>query len=112
MLQQPQPDDYVIGTGEARSVRDLVQAAFKAAEIDGWEKYVRVDPRFFRPAEVEFLLADAAKARAKLGWQPRIGFEEMIREMYDSDLARLTRTEARLEALERRPEALEGHGPA
>jgi len=112
MLQQDQPDDYVIGTGQARSVKDLVQAAFSAAGIENWRPHIEVDPRFFRPAEVDFLLADSTKAKRKLGWQPKISFEQMIKDMVAADLKSLEAVEARLADLARRLERLEGHGPA
>ena len=85
MLQEDEPDDYVIATGEAHSVRELVEVAFRHVGLDP-EQYVRIDPRFLRPAEVEHLVGDATKAREKLGWEPRTSFEEMIRLMVDSDL--------------------------
>jgi GDPmannose 4,6-dehydratase len=88
MLQQPEPDDYVVGTGIAHSVRDLVRIAFTHVGLN-WEEFVRVDPALARPAEVEHLLADPAKAREKLGWKPSVSFEEMIRMMVDHDLAKL-----------------------
>ena len=88
MLQQPEPKDYVIGTGVTHSVRDLVQAAFGHVGLD-YAKYVTVDPRFIRPAEVDLLLADPSRARAELGWAPKVGFEELIAMMVDADLARL-----------------------
>jgi GDPmannose 4,6-dehydratase len=75
----------VIATGEVRSVRELVQVAFEHAGLDP-EKHVTVDPRFLRPAEVEQVIGDAAKARENLGWRPRTSFEEMIRRMVDADL--------------------------
>lgn len=90
MLQQPEPTDYVIGTGTTHSVRELVQAAFGHAGLD-WERYVKVDPRFMRPAEVDLLQADPAKAKAELGWEPRMSFEQLVAEMVDADLARLAR---------------------
>ena len=89
MLQQTEPKDYVIGTGVTHSVRDLVQAAFGHVGLD-YEKYVKVDPRFIRPAEVDLLLADPSRARAELGWEPRVGFEELVAMMVDADLARLS----------------------
>src|SRR5690606_9788472 len=89
MLQQPEPDDYVIGTGETHSVRDLVEAAFGHVGLD-WSKHVVVDPRFIRPAEVDLLQADPAKARTKLGWTPTVRFEELVGMMVDADLARLS----------------------
>jgi GDPmannose 4,6-dehydratase len=88
MLQQPQADDYVIATGTTRSVKDLVAAAFKHAGLD-WQKYVVVDQKFMRPAEVDVLVGDPSKAKRILGWQPTITFEQMIGEMVDADIARL-----------------------
>jgi GDPmannose 4,6-dehydratase len=88
MLQQPEAEDYVIGTGTTHSVRELVQAAFSHVGLD-WEKHVVVDPRFIRPAEVDLLQADPSKARSKLGWKPSVSFEELVAMMVDADLARL-----------------------
>jgi len=88
MLQQDEPDDFVIATGEAHSVRELVRVAFECAGLDP-EQYVRIDERFMRPAEVEHLIGDASKAREKLGWVPHTPFEEMVRLMVDSDLEML-----------------------
>jgi GDPmannose 4,6-dehydratase len=85
MLQQDEPDDYVIATGEAHSVRELVDVAFGHVDLDP-AQYVRIDERYLRPAEVEHLVGDATKARKKLGWEPRTSFEEMVRLMVDSDL--------------------------
>ena len=85
MLQQDEPDDYVIATGEAHSVRELVEVAFEHVGIDS-DKHVRIDPAFLRPAEVEHLIGDASKAREKLGWVPRTSFDEMVRLMVDADL--------------------------
>lgn len=87
MLQQDTPDDYVIATGETRTVKELVQIAFGRVGLD-WEKYVKIDPAFIRPAEVDLLIGDPAKANKKLGWKPKVSFEEMIGMMVDSDLAR------------------------
>lgn len=112
MLQQDEPDDYVIGTGIAHSVRDLVRIAFAAAGIDDWEKHVTVDPRFFRPAEVEFLLADPSKAKKNLGWSPRRTFEEMVAEMVQADLKRLASVESRLADIQVRLAKLEDNGQA
>jgi GDPmannose 4,6-dehydratase len=89
MLQQDTPDDYVIATGETRTVKELVQIAFDRAGLD-WEKYVKIDPAFIRPAEVDLLIGDPAKAKKQLGWKPKVSFEEMIGMMVDSDLARHT----------------------
>ncbi|HEY7313569.1 MAG TPA: GDP-mannose 4,6-dehydratase [Gemmataceae bacterium] len=88
MLQQDTPDDYVVGTGETHSVEEFVRIAFDRAGLD-WRRYVVIDPRFYRPAEVDLLLGDASKARRQLGWQPRMSFEEMVRAMVDADLAAL-----------------------
>jgi GDPmannose 4,6-dehydratase len=88
MLQQPEPRDYVIGTGISHSVRDLVEAAFSHVGLD-WEKHVRVDPDFIRPAEVDVLTGDASRARAELGWAPTVSFRELVAMMVDADLARL-----------------------
>jgi GDPmannose 4,6-dehydratase len=85
MLQQDEPEDYVIATGEAHSVRELVEVAFARVGIDP-DKHVRIDPAFLRPAEVEHLIGDASKARSKLGWVPRTSFEEMVQLMVDADL--------------------------
>ncbi len=90
MLQQDEPDDYVIATGQAHSVRDLVNVAFARAGLDP-DRYVRLDPRFLRPAEVEHLVGDATKARDKLGWEPHTSFEEMVEMMVDADLELLGR---------------------
>jgi GDPmannose 4,6-dehydratase len=87
MLQQSQPDDYVIGTGDARTVRELCEVAFEHVGLD-YRKYVVQDPKFFRPAEVDLLVADASKATEKLGWTPRVGFHELVRMMVDADLER------------------------
>jgi GDPmannose 4,6-dehydratase len=89
MLQQPTPTDFVIGTGETHTVRELCDIAFKHVGLD-WEKYVRVDSAFVRPAEVDVLQADARRARRALGWAPRVSFAELVRMMVDADLERLT----------------------
>jgi GDPmannose 4,6-dehydratase len=91
MLQQDAPGDYVIGTGEAFSVREFAEFAFAAVGLD-WSQYVVVDPRYFRPAEVDFLLADASKAQRVLGWEPSVTFEELVQIMVESDVAELERT--------------------
>jgi GDPmannose 4,6-dehydratase len=85
MLQQDEPDDFVIATGQTRTIREFCQVAFDRAGLD-WEKYVIVDERFLRPAEVNILLGDPAKAREKLGWQPETSFEKMVQQMVDRDL--------------------------
>ncbi len=85
MMQQSVPDDYVLATGETHSVREFLELAFEHAGLD-WKKHVEIDPRYFRPAEVDMLLGDATKARNKLGWQPRVSFPELVRMMVDADL--------------------------
>jgi GDPmannose 4,6-dehydratase len=90
MLQEDEPDDYVIATGEAHSVRELVNAAFAHVGLDPAD-HVRIDPKYLRPAEVEHLIGDPGKARAKLGWEPRTSFEDMVKLMVDSDLDQLAR---------------------
>ena len=85
MLQQEKPDDYVIGTGESHSVREFVEEAFAYVGSD-WKQYVKVDPRYFRPTEVELLLADYTKAKERLGWSPKVTFKELVRIMVDADL--------------------------
>jgi GDPmannose 4,6-dehydratase len=92
MLQQDTPDDFVIGTGEAHSVREFVQLAFEAASLD-WRSHVEIDPRYFRPAEVDYLLADSSKARNCLAWEPSIAFPELVQIMVQSDVREI---EARL----------------
>ncbi len=88
MLQQDTPDDYVIATGETHTVKELVQVAFDHAGLD-WEKYVKLDPAFIRPAEVELLIGDPAKAKKQLGWTPKVSFEQLVKMMVDSDIERL-----------------------
>jgi len=85
MLQQDTPDDYVIATGETHSVREFVERVFQKLELD-YEKYVSIDSRYFRPTEVDALLGDASKARTKLGWQPKVTFEQLIDMMVDADM--------------------------
>ncbi len=90
MLQEDAPDDYVIATGESHSVRELVNVAFDRVGLDP-DRYVRLDPRFLRPAEVEHLIGDHSKATEKLGWKPQTTFEELVGLMVDSDLELLAR---------------------
>ena len=85
MLQHDKADDYVIGTGEAHTVRDFVELAFAHADLD-WEKHVEVDPAYYRPSEVDMLLADPAKAKRVLGWEPKTSFEDLVRIMVDADV--------------------------
>ena len=88
MLQQERADDYVISTGISHSVRDLVEVAFGHVGLD-WRKYVRLDPKLIRPAEVEHLIGDSTKARTQLGWQPKVDFKGLITMMVDADLERV-----------------------
>lgn len=90
MLQQNQPDDYVIATGESHSVRELVELAFDHVSLD-WNRHVRLDPKFLRPAEVDHLIGDASKARDALDWRPAVDFPSLVRMMVDADVARLKR---------------------
>src|SRR5688572_26009477 len=85
MLQQPQPDDYVIATGETHSVREFLDEVFGILDLD-WKQYVEVDPRYFRPAEVDLLLGDASKAKRELGWQPKVTFKGLAKMMVDADM--------------------------
>lgn len=85
MMQQPEPDDYVIATGETHSVEEFVSEAFSYVGLD-WHKYVKIDPRYFRPTEVDLLVGDASKAKKQLGWQPKIKFKDLVRIMVDEDL--------------------------
>jgi GDPmannose 4,6-dehydratase len=84
MLQQDEPDDYVLATGETHSVQEFLEAAFTYAGLD-WRDYVKIDPRYFRPAEVDLLIGDFSKAKEKLGWEPTVRFEELVRMMVDAD---------------------------
>ncbi len=84
MLQAERPDDYVLATGETHSVREFLEAAFTYAGLD-WERYVKIDPRYFRPAEVDLLIGDYSKAKRELGWEPKVRFEELVRIMVDAD---------------------------
>jgi GDPmannose 4,6-dehydratase len=96
MLQQETPEDYVIATGKSHTVRELVEQAFSHAGLD-WKKYVEIAPRYLRPAEVDHLLGDAAKARAKLGWKPKVDFRELVRMMVEHDQQLALRERALLE---------------
>ena len=88
MLQQDTPDDYVIASGQTHEVREFVRLAFEAVDLD-WERYVVVDPRFYRPAEVDLLIGDPGKARTQLGWEPRVSFADLVAQMVRADLDRL-----------------------
>ena len=85
MLQQDEPDDYVIATGETYSVKCFLEKVFGYLNLD-WNEFVRIDPVYFRPAEVELLLGDSTKARKKLGWEPSVSFDELVKMMVDADM--------------------------
>ncbi|MCX6710090.1 MAG: GDP-mannose 4,6-dehydratase [Candidatus Woesearchaeota archaeon] len=89
MLQKEKPEDYVIGTGETHTVREFVEEAFKAAGIKDYQKYVKVDEKFMRPADVNLLLADTAKAKKELGWKPKMSFSALVKTMVESDIERI-----------------------
>ncbi len=93
MLQQDQPDDFVVSTGRTHTVQRLCELAFAAVGLD-WQEYVRVDPRYLRPAEVDLLVGDAAKARTTLGWEPSVSFEQMVELMVDADIRMFSGDEA------------------
>lgn len=86
IMQHPEPDDFVIGTGQSNSVKDFVQTAFAHAGISNWQDYIGIDPTYYRPAEVKNLVADISKAKTKLGWQPKTKFEDLVKIMVDHDL--------------------------
>ena len=89
MLQQDEPDDYVISTGQTHQIRDLVDLSFKHVGIEDWEPYVVLDPSFLRPAEVDLLVGDSTKAHERLGWKPKVTFPDLVAMMVDSELAEL-----------------------
>ena len=93
MLQQEEPDDYVLATGETHSVREFLEEAFSYAELD-WKEFVEIDPRYFRPTEVDLLVGDSSKARCELGWEPKVGFRELVRMMVDADIETARRDKA------------------
>jgi GDPmannose 4,6-dehydratase len=85
ILQQERPDDFVLGTGESHSVREFLEEAFSYVSLD-WRDYIKTDPHYYRPTEVDYLLADPAKAKQMLGWEPKVKFHELIKIMVDADL--------------------------
>jgi len=89
ILQQEKADDYVIGTGEAHTVREFLEQAFLYSGLGDWKQYVEIDPKYFRPAEVDVLIADASKAKEKIGWEPKIRFNDLVKIMIDADLRKL-----------------------
>jgi len=92
ILQQPKPDDFVVATGETHSVKEFLEEAFRYAGFGDWQDYVEIDPRYFRPAEVEVLVGDASRAKEKLGWEPRIKFSDLVKIMIDADFRALNLT--------------------
>jgi GDPmannose 4,6-dehydratase len=94
MLQQPEPDDYVIATGETHSVQEFLEAAFSYFDLD-WREYVKLDAKYYRPAEVDLLVGDATKAKRRLGWEPKTRFKALVRLMVDADL-KLAQEEAHM----------------
>lgn len=86
MLQQQEPDDYVVGTGESHTIREFLNAAFSHVGVSDWEKYIGIDPKYYRPTEVEHLVADIKKAKEKLGWEPKVKFEDLVKIMVEHDL--------------------------
>ena len=86
MMQQDEPDDYVLATGKSHSIREFLDIAFDEVGIENWEDMVVIDPQFFRPAEVEVLRGDATKAQEKLGWTPKTSFEQLVRQMVRNDI--------------------------
>jgi len=97
MLQQPQPEDFVLATGRTHSIRELLEAAFGAVDLN-WKEYVEIDPKLIRPAEVDHLCGDATKAKEKLGWEPHVSFEELIKMMVEADLEIVQRVERQMGA--------------
>lgn len=85
MLQQEQPDDYVVATGETHTVREFLEVAFGHLDLD-WQRYVKIDPRYFRPTEVDLLIGDPSKARRQLGWKPTVGFHQLAVMMVEADV--------------------------
>ena len=91
MMQQDEPDDYVLATGESHSIRDFLEIAFDEIGISDWKQYVGQDPRFFRPAEVDVLRGDATKAKNDLNWTPKTSFDELVRKMVRNDIEEIQR---------------------
>jgi GDPmannose 4,6-dehydratase len=86
MMQQEKSGDYIISTGENHSIEDFLNIAFSHAGISDWKKYVKIDKEFYRPSEVHLLMGDYSKARKKLGWKPKVGFQDLVRMMVDADM--------------------------
>jgi GDPmannose 4,6-dehydratase len=99
MMQADEPDDYVIATGETHSVREFVEEAFHCLDLE-WQKYVEIDPWYYRPSEVDLLLGDATRARTNLGWEPKVKFKDLVRLMIEHDL-KLATGEKHMENLQK-----------
>ena len=99
MLQAPQPEDYVIATGETHTVKEMLELAFDRLHLD-WKQHVKIDEKYYRPTEVDLLIGDATKAKAQLGWQPKVRFEELIAMMVDADVVA---EQEKLEGTRKRP---------
>jgi GDPmannose 4,6-dehydratase len=97
MLQRDEPDDYVVSTDETHSVREFCEQAFGRLELD-YREFVEIDPRYYRPAEVDLMLGSSAKARRELGWRPRVSFDELVAMMVDADLELASRERALIAA--------------
>ena len=97
MLQQEQPDDYVVATGQTHSVREFCEKAFARVGLD-YRDHVKIDPRYFRPAEVDILLGDAAKARRQIGWEPKVSFDQLVDMMVEADLELAARDQTLVKA--------------
>jgi GDPmannose 4,6-dehydratase len=91
MLQQDTPDDYVIATNKTWSIKEFLDEAFKVIGINDWEPYIKIDPKFIRPAEVDILRGDCTKARTQLNWNPRTSFSDMVKTMVDNDIKLLSK---------------------
>ena len=102
MLQQDEPDDYVVATGETHSVREFAEKVFQKLDLD-YKEYVDIDERYFRPTEVDILLGDSTKAREKLGWEPKVGFDELIDMMIDADMEHARKEKTLVEVYEMFP---------
>lgn len=89
MLQRPEPKDYVIATGETHTVREFLEEAFRYSGLGDWQKYIEVDPHYFRPTEADILVGDSSKAKKELGWEPKIKFKDLVKIMVDADLRKL-----------------------
>jgi GDPmannose 4,6-dehydratase len=87
MLQRDKPEDFVLGSGIARTGEDFCKEAFKCVNIDDWQNYIYIDPQFYRPSDVEYLKSKTTKANTILGWKPEISFEQMVKEMVDHDIS-------------------------